>query len=438
MKQLLFTLFVFLLLSNKVMAGGSAVSWTGTVSTDWNTATNWTSNAIPVSGGTANISAGATPFMPTISSGTVTRTSNTNLTSGSLTMSSGVTWTNTSGIFGMSANTTFTNNGTFSFAVGTFTTSTTSTILGTGSFTTSTLSNTGNISPATTTTAGTLSFAGYTHTGNMQIQLGGNTQGTQYDNIAVSGTGTMGVGSTLTVTFINGFKPTLGSTYTIVNCGTCTGSFSTVSFPSGYNFSITYDHTAAAERIFLTTDVVLAVELVTFTGKNTEGGNQLTWTTANEVNNKGFKIERLSGNTWETLGFVNGNDKGATYQFTDTRRDAINRVSTTTTTEYYRLRQIDNDDKETLSKVIAIQSNGRDAINRVSTVKLYPNPASNILTIDNGGAAIDNIIVTNALGQQVLVSKQQSQIDVSLLPSGVYCVSVQSGATVVSQKVFKQ
>ena len=63
---------------------------------------------------------------------------------------------------------------------------------------------------------------------------------------------------------------------------------------------------------FKNSPTVLSVELVTFTGKNTEGGNQLTWTTANEVNNKGFQVERLNGNTWETLGFVKGNNKAST------------------------------------------------------------------------------------------------------------------------------
>ena len=48
---------------------------------------------------------------------------------------------------------------------------------------------------------------------------------------------------------------------------------------------------------------VVPVELMTFTGKNTERGNILAWTTASEVNNKGFDIERQSGNSnWAKLG----------------------------------------------------------------------------------------------------------------------------------------
>jgi hypothetical protein len=45
------------------------------------------------------------------------------------------------------------------------------------------------------------------------------------------------------------------------------------------------------------TDAPLPVELVSFSGKNTEGGNLLTWTTANEISNKGFQVERRLRNS---------------------------------------------------------------------------------------------------------------------------------------------
>ena len=158
---------------------------------------------------------------------------------------------------------------------------------------------------------------------------------------------------------------------------------------------------------------VLSVELLDFTGKNTEGGNLLTWTTANEVNNKGFQVERLNGNgDWSILGFVKGNGKGSTYQFLD---------AIPLSTSYYRLRQIDNDGKETLSKVIVLQSKGNDKL------KVYPNPVSNILTIESplwGLGAADYQII-NLLGQAVLTGKTTAQrIDVSALPQGSYVLKV--------------
>ena len=168
----------------------------------------------------------------------------------------------------------------------------------------------------------------------------------------------------------------------------------------------------------------MPVELLSFEGKNIEGGNFLTWTTANEVNNKGFQVERRQAatDTWDAIGFVAANNKASNYQFLDDhRRDAINRVSTATaTTEYYRLRQIDNDGKETLSKVVSIQAKGNNKLS------VYPNPVSNTLTIEtevNGDYQIFNL-----LGQVVLRGQTSpvgvAGLDVSALPKGSYILKM--------------
>jgi hypothetical protein len=133
-----------------------------------------------------------------------------------------------------------------------------------------------------------------------------------------------------------------------------------------------------------------------FKGKNTEGGNLLTWTTANEVNNKGFYIERASPQppqgasmTWETLGFVNAEGKAATYEFID--KAPLGGWGT------YRLRQTDNDGKETLSKVISVAN-----VNTHGRVYLYayPSVTTGFLTIETSETS--PVEVFNLLGQQVL------------------------------------
>lgn len=151
--------------------------------------------------------------------------------------------------------------------------------------------------------------------------------------------------------------------------------------------------------------IVLPVEILSFIGKNTERSNLLTWETTNEVNNKGFQIERLntSGN-WDIIGFKTANNKASNYQFIDKNPLPIS---------YYRLRQIDNDGTETLSKVISIQT--KDTKGKLA---IYPNPVSNLLTVENteGG----NFQILNLLGQQVLSGKTTQQLDVSALPQGTY------------------
>jgi Secretion system C-terminal sorting domain len=143
--------------------------------------------------------------------------------------------------------------------------------------------------------------------------------------------------------------------------------------------------------------------------------NLLTWTTANEINNKGFQIERAPQppkgalTTWEILGFVNAKGKAATYEFTDKAPFGGWGL--------YRLRQIDNDGKETFSKVVTVSANKGN-----SKLKAYPNPVSNVLTVetDNAGA----FEIHNILGQTVISGKAAQRIDVAELVQGTYILKV--------------
>jgi hypothetical protein len=198
-------------------------------------------------------------------------------------------------------------------------------------------------------------------------------------------------------------------------------------------FGVTYGNglfVAIAEsgtgnRVMTSPDAVLPVELLSFTGKHTEGGNLLTWATANEVNNKGFQIERApqppkgASPTWEAVGIVNAKGKAATYEFTDKAPFGGWGL--------YRLRQIDNDGKETLSKVISIA-----AVETRHALSLHPNPVSNTLTIEFDsplwGLGAGNFQILNLLGQQVLSGKTPPSgsggLDVSALPQGSYVLKV--------------
>jgi Secretion system C-terminal sorting domain len=86
---------------------------------------------------------------------------------------------------------------------------------------------------------------------------------------------------------------------------------------------------------------------------------------------------------------------------------------------YYRLRQIDNDGKETLSKVISVAN-----VNTHSRVYLraYPSVATGILTIETDVDAPFQVI--NLLGQPVLTGKAAQQINVSELVQGTYILKV--------------
>ena len=179
---------------------------------------------------------------------------------------------------------------------------------------------------------------------------------------------------------------------------------------------------------------VLPIELLSFTGYDKGGVNVLNWATANEVNNKGFQVERRLGNSqqstgdsWEVLGFITAKNKSSSYQFLDVTPPSGAGGA------YYRLRQMDNDGKETFSKVISISSKGSDKL------KVYPNPVSTVLTIETGVIAKNeanyDYQIINLLGQTVLRGKTPplseraplegvGGLDVSALPRGNYVLKV--------------
>lgn len=84
---------------------------------------------------------------------------------------------------------------------------------------------------------------------------------------------------------------------------------------------------------------VLPVALLNFNGQIKDDKAVLTWSTANEINNKGFEVEVSRDNkTFSSIGFVAAAKSAGglnNYSFTD------NKI--VSGTNYYRLKQIDND-----------------------------------------------------------------------------------------------
>lgn len=154
---------------------------------------------------------------------------------------------------------------------------------------------------------------------------------------------------------------------------------------------------------------VLPVDLLNLQATPLSSTVKLTWQTAYETNNKGFQVERRqeTGDKWDVLGFVATKGKAANYEFTDNAPLSNN---------YYRLRQIDHDGTENLSKVVTA------SLNKSNKLKAFPNPVSNVLNIESNQTG--DFYILNLLGQQVLSGKVRQQIDVSALPQGTYILKI--------------
>src|SRR5262249_8834842 len=119
----------------------------------------------------------------------------------------------------------------------------------------------------------------------------------------------------------------------------------------------------------------LPVELLSFTGAAFSGYNELYWTTASEINNSGFHIERsVNGRDFRDIGFTEGagnTNETKNYSFAD--------HSISADLYYYRLRQVDFDGKENFSGIIAVTKSSNKPF---TAVAVSPNPFTNTLNID--------------------------------------------------------
>ena len=176
-------------------------------------------------------------------------------------------------------------------------------------------------------------------------------------------------------------------------------------------------------------NAVLPVELTSFTAVSQNQQVTLNWTTATEINNNGFEVQRSTSNSeFLTVGFVKG--AGTTtsqqeYSFTD--KNMIDGIYS------YRLKQIDFNGVYEYSNAIEVDVRSLD---NYSLEQNYPNPfnpSTKIAYILKEKTNV-KILVMNAIGEEVAVLINQTQeqgyhqldFNASNLPSGIYFYSLQT------------
>ncbi len=179
--------------------------------------------------------------------------------------------------------------------------------------------------------------------------------------------------------------------------------------------------------------VPLPVTLLSFSGKRINSNQiKLTWETVAEINNAGFEVEfATDARNFEKIAFqpAQANNKTvATYQ-----QNINNTIG-----GYFRLKQIDKDNKYNYSKIIYIDGTN-DAL-----IRIYPNPTKDNLTIDLGEfKATDEVKATfrNVLGVQVTelsLTKTQTEISLGNLPKGIYMLQIMRNGKMIVEKVVLQ
>ena len=209
------------------------------------------------------------------------------------------------------------------------------------------------------------------------------------------------------------------------------------------NDSLVVTNTAIGQLQVLINYVdVVPVELTSFTAQVSEKGVLLNWTTATELNNQGFNVERKTIG-WETIGYVPGygtTTEPKSYSFLD------NEVTTGTYT--YRLKQIDFDGTISYSNEIEVVVNFTPG--NFELFQNYPNPFNPTTTIKFSIAqdAKVSLVVYDMLGQKVrtLVDNVQEAGYYSVrwdgtndfgskVSSGIYIYRLQAGNFVQTMKM---
>jgi trimeric autotransporter adhesin len=197
--------------------------------------------------------------------------------------------------------------------------------------------------------------------------------------------------------------------------------------------------TPAASISAFTEQQALPITLLSFAATlSSEKLVNVNWTTASEVNNERFEVERSKdGVTFEGVGTLAG--AGTVNERRDYRLvDAKPLVGTS----YYRLRQVDYDGTTAYSKTVAVRNTSR--LSR--PVNLYPNPVVNTdLRIDLGFAAKNvKVQVVDMLGRVVLnesaprlLSEETLSLDLSRLNAGTYQLTILSEEGNITRKFIK-
>ena len=176
--------------------------------------------------------------------------------------------------------------------------------------------------------------------------------------------------------------------------------------------------------------VLLPVTFLNFDGSLVDNKALLSWSTATEINNKGFEVEKsMDGQTFAAIGFVPGNGNSSlvnNYSYTD------NKVLSGS--NYYRLKQVDIDGNFNYSSTIRLDFKNFDwaifgnPVTSNSWLQLQlakkANVAIQIISID--GKVIQTINKGN-------ISEGTYSLPLTLgnAPSGIYIVKL-----IVDNQIF--
>ena len=185
-------------------------------------------------------------------------------------------------------------------------------------------------------------------------------------------------------------------------------------------------------------DSSIPVELISFEATLSKNEVFLQWSTATEINNSGFEVQRRAENDFERIGFVRGNGTSTLvnhYQFRDSDLITGNLI--------YRLKQIDFSGAENFSNEIIVDIKVPD---KFELQQNFPNPfnPSTLIQYQVPENTFVRLKVYDSLGKEIstLVNEQKNaglysvNFDAQELSSGVYFYTLYVGDFITMKKMI--
>ncbi len=203
---------------------------------------------------------------------------------------------------------------------------------------------------------------------------------------------------------------------------------STTLSPGLYRFIASLGDFGNFDNGFVFQNCSLPVVLNSFSGVYKNSSATLNWDINRSLNFSHFEVERSTDGInfpkAASVNFVNGKNS---YQFID---ENIAKG----TSQYYRLKMVDNDGRYTYSNIIKIQTGA------LSSWLISPNPVRDYLTINGltGSGEIRILDLTGKVLHKSNVTSQSASMNVSFLTKGIYVIQYYDGEKMQSKKMMKE
>jgi hypothetical protein len=170
--------------------------------------------------------------------------------------------------------------------------------------------------------------------GTLNIQIGGLVPGTGHDQLRVNGPASLA--GTLNIDLINGFKPAVGNSFTVMTYTARSGKFSSLAATPGFYFLPVYSPTDLVLNTVTENDILTPLHLLVpagFVGTSTNRAFQLTMTGEPGRSYGIYAQTNVTAPfaTWELLGMMTAGTR--LFDYRDRSAEQLNR-------RYYRAKQV--------------------------------------------------------------------------------------------------